>query len=187
MAIQNRRGSYTSFNNGSGLSDGEFGIVMSGDPNTTDGTGTYIANITGVVHRLLTDDDKTLLAADIQQNASDISDLNTALTNFTAQFSANTTNPTSYNSKATNINNGYIKIGNIVFVSVYFELASANTGMVQCLEGFPHPVGSRNLIAMNLTTNAVFAAYVNTSGRVSVGAASANDRISVMGVYFAGT
>ena len=57
MAIQNRRGNYTDFNGGSNLADGEFGIVMSGDPNTTDGTGTYISNGGGIVHRLATEDD----------------------------------------------------------------------------------------------------------------------------------
>ena len=185
MAIQNRRGSYSSFNGGSGLSDGEFGIVMSGDPNTTDGTGTYIANTSGVIHRLLTDDDKTDLAGDIQDNADDISALNATLTSFSGLFSATPTSPTSYNSKANNINQGYIKVGKVVFVSVYFELASANTGMTQVLTGFPYPNGARNLIAMNLENNAVMAAYINTSGRISVTAASANDRITVMGVYFA--
>lgn len=57
MAIQNRRGSYTDFNGGSNLADGEFGIVMSGDTNTSDGTGTYISNGGGIVHRLATEDD----------------------------------------------------------------------------------------------------------------------------------
>ena len=57
MAIQNRRGSYTDFAGGSNLADGEFGIVMSGDTNTTDGTGTYISNGGGIVHRLATEDD----------------------------------------------------------------------------------------------------------------------------------
>lgn len=57
MAIQNRRGNYTDFAGGSNLQDGEFGIVMSGDTNTTDGTGTYISNGGGIVHRLATDDD----------------------------------------------------------------------------------------------------------------------------------
>lgn len=74
MAIQNRRGSYADFGDGSNLVDGEFGIVMSGDTNTDDGTGTYISNGGGIVHRLLTDDDK-------EELATDISALNTTLTN----------------------------------------------------------------------------------------------------------
>lgn len=57
MAIQNRRGNYTDFNGGANLQDGEFGIVMSGDPNTDDGSGTYINNGGGIVHRLVTEDD----------------------------------------------------------------------------------------------------------------------------------
>lgn len=57
MAIQNRRGNYTDFNGGANLADGEFGIVMSGDTNTSDGTGTYISNGGGIVHRLATEDD----------------------------------------------------------------------------------------------------------------------------------
>lgn len=113
-------------------------------------------------------------------NTGDIGTLNT----FMNSFSANPTVPTSYNSKATNINQGYIKVGKVVFVSVYFELASANTGMTQVLSGFPYPVGARNLIAMNLDTNAVLAAYMNTSGRLSVGVASSGNRITVTGVYF---
>lgn len=113
-------------------------------------------------------------------NTGDIGTLNT----FMNSFSANPTVPSSYNSKATNINQGYIQIGKVVFVSVYFELASANTGMTQVLSGFPAPVGARNLIAMNLDTNAVIAAYMNTSGRLSVGVASSGNRITVTGVYF---
>ena len=81
MAIQNRRGSYADFGDGSNLVDGEFGIVMSGDTNTDDGTGTYISNGGGIVHRLLTDDDKEELAGGISDNADNISALNTTLTN----------------------------------------------------------------------------------------------------------
>ena len=81
MAIQNRRGSYADFGDGSNLVDGEFGMVQSGDTNTADGTGIYAAPVAGTVHRLLVDDDKTELAGDIAQNAQDISSINTTLTN----------------------------------------------------------------------------------------------------------
>lgn len=74
MAIQNRRGSYSDFAGGANLQDGEFGIVMSGDTTTDDGTGTYISNGGGIVHRLLTDDDKTEIDGDIAS-------LNATLTN----------------------------------------------------------------------------------------------------------
>lgn len=84
MAIQNRRGSYSAFDGGQNLEDGEIGVVMSGDTTTDDGTGTYISNGGGIVHRLLTDDDKTELASDIADNATDISALNATLTNINA-------------------------------------------------------------------------------------------------------
>lgn len=119
-------------------------------------------------------------------NTGDISSLNTALSNFIALFSANPTVPSSYNSMATNINQGYIKVGKVVFVSVYFEAVN-NIGAIgsQVLQGFPRPIGSRNLQAMNLDTNAMVFAYVNTSGQVAVGQVSAGNRIVVEGVYFA--
>lgn len=123
---------------------------------------------------------------DIAQNTSDIGTLNTSLNSFINSFSASPTAPTAYNSGATNINDGFIRIGKLVFVSVYFEAVN-NIGASgsQVLQGFPLPVGARNLQAMNLDTNAMVFAYVNTSGRVAVGQASAGNRIVVEGVYFA--
>ena len=122
----------------------------------------------------------------LEQAAADISALNATLTQFINGFSVSLTAPTAYNSGATNINDGYIRIGKLVFVSVYFE-AYNNIGAIgsQVLQDFPRPVGSRNLQAMNLDTNAMVFAYVNTSGRVSVGQVSAGNRIVVEGVYFA--
>lgn len=119
---------------------------------------------------------------DIAQNTADIGTLNT----FMGSFSSSPTTPSAYNSGATNINDGYIRIGKLVFVSVYFEAVN-NIGASgsQVLQGFPLPVGARNLQAMNLDTNAMVFAYVNTSGRVAVGQASAGNRIVVEGVYFA--
>jgi len=84
MAIQNRRGSYADFGDGSNLVDGEFGMVQSGDTTTADGTGIYAAPVAGTVHRLLVDDDKTELSGDIAQNAQDIDALNSNLTKNTA-------------------------------------------------------------------------------------------------------
>ena len=86
MAIKNRRGSYSSFAGGTALEDGEIGVVMSGDPNTTDGTGVYIDCGGDVIHRILTDDDKTDLEGDIQTNADAITALNTALTNINSGY-----------------------------------------------------------------------------------------------------
>lgn len=111
MAIQNRRGTFADFDGGSNLADGEFGIVMSGD-STDDGTGTYICTGNGIVHRILTDDDKTELegniatnatniatnATDIATNATDISTINTTLaqlnTIYTYTYTDSTTNAT---------------------------------------------------------------------------------------------
>ena len=81
MAIKNRRGSYSSFAGGTALEDGEIGVVMSGDPNTTDGTGVYIDCGGDVIHRLLSDDDKTSLSNAIAANTSSISSINTTLGN----------------------------------------------------------------------------------------------------------
>lgn len=122
----------------------------------------------------------------IAQNTQDIGTLNTSLNSFINSFSASPTAPTAYNSGATNINDGFIRIGNLVLVSVYFEAVNnISASGSQVLQGFPLPVGVRNLQAMNLNTNAIVFAYVNTSGRVAVGQASAGNRIVVEGFYFA--
>ena len=71
MAIQNRRGNYTDFAGGANLQDGEFGIVMSGDTNTTDGTGTYISNGGGIVHRLATEDDISAIMDELYYKTGD--------------------------------------------------------------------------------------------------------------------
>ena len=47
-------------------------------------------------------------------NTQDIGTLNT----FMGSFSSSPTTPSAYNSGATNINDGYIRIGKLVFVSV---------------------------------------------------------------------
>lgn len=54
MAIQNRRGAYTNFDP-TKMKPGEFAIVQSGDPNSTDGRAVYICTTTGVVRRLVSE------------------------------------------------------------------------------------------------------------------------------------
>ena len=54
MAIQNRRGVYTDFDP-TKMKPGEFAIVQSGDPNSTDGKAVYICTTTGVVRRLVSE------------------------------------------------------------------------------------------------------------------------------------
>ena len=56
MAIQLRRGDYTDFDP-SQLLDGELAVVLENDPNTDDGTGTYVSYGDSNVKRLLTEDD----------------------------------------------------------------------------------------------------------------------------------
>lgn len=117
---------------------------------------------------------------------AEISALNATLTQFTNGFSVAPTAPSAYNSMVTDINDGYVKIGRLVFVSCYFVMAqSSGSSGSQVLSGLPLPVGTRNLQAMNLDTNAVLFAFVNTSGRVGIGQATSGSRISLEGVYFA--
>lgn len=110
MAIQNRRGNYADFAGGSNLVDGEFGIVMSGDTTTADGTGVYIAPVAGTVHRLLMDDDKTEMTGDIAQNTQDISAINEL-------FTSGTWTPTVSRASVASSSGAWRKIGDIVFLS----------------------------------------------------------------------
>jgi hypothetical protein len=57
MAIQLRRGDYADFDP-SRLLDGELAIVLENDPNTEDGTGTYVSYGNDNVKRLLTADEQ---------------------------------------------------------------------------------------------------------------------------------
>ena len=118
-------------------------------------------------------------------NTGDISSLNTALSNFTTQFSATPTAPTAYSSRCTGISDGYIRVGNVVYVSVRFELSSATSGATVVLQGMPYPLGTRGLTAINASTNATLFAYVNGSGQIGIGTASSGNAIVVSGVYFA--
>lgn len=104
MAIQNRRGSYADFNGGSNLQDGEFGIVMSGDTNTTDGTGVYIAPVAGTVHRLLTDDDLSSL------------------------ISSGTWTPTVSRAVVSSAVGAWRKVGDVFFLSCIITFDSTQTG-----------------------------------------------------------
>jgi hypothetical protein len=54
MAIQNRRGVYANFDP-TKMKPGEFAIVQSGDPNSTDGKAVYICTTTGTVRRLVSE------------------------------------------------------------------------------------------------------------------------------------
>lgn len=54
MAIQNRRGAYVDFDP-TKMKPGEFAIVQSGDPNSTDGKAVYICTTTGTVRRLVSE------------------------------------------------------------------------------------------------------------------------------------
>ena len=51
MAIQNRRGIYSDFDP-TKMVEGEFAVVQSGDPNTSDGKAVYIAPTTGTAERV---------------------------------------------------------------------------------------------------------------------------------------
>lgn len=115
MAIQNRRGSYSDFAGGANLQDGEFGIVMSGDTNTTDGTGVYIAPVAGTVHRLLTDDDKTELDGDIAA--------------INGLFTSGTWTPTVSRAAVSSSSGAWRKIGDIVFLSciISFDVTQASS------------------------------------------------------------
>ena len=57
MAIQMRRGDYADFDP-SQLLDGELAVVLENDPNSEDGTGTYVSYGEGNVKRLLTADEQ---------------------------------------------------------------------------------------------------------------------------------
>ena len=122
---------------------------------------------------------------DIATNTSDISALNATLTQFINGFSVSPTAPTVYSSRCTNISDGYIRVGNVVYVSVRFELSSATSGATVVLQGMPYPLGTRGLTAINASTNATLFAYVNGSGQIGIGTASSGNAIVVSGVYFA--
>lgn len=116
---------------------------------------------------------------------ANISSLNATITSFSNLFSATPTAPTAYSSRCTDISDGYIRVGNVVYVSVRFELSSATSGATVVLQGMPYPLGTRGLTAINASTNATLFAYVNGSGQIGIGTASSGNAIVVSGVYFA--
>lgn len=123
---------------------------------------------------------------DVLETANaNISALNATLTSFSNLFSATPTAPTAYSSRCTGISDGYIRVGNVVYVSVRFELSSATSGATVVLQGMPYPLGTRGLTAINASTNATLFAYVNGSGQIGIGTASSGNSIVVSGVYFA--
>lgn len=56
MAIRHRRGAYSDFDPTKMLG-GEFAVIQSGDPNTTDGEAVYVSTASGTVKQLATHDD----------------------------------------------------------------------------------------------------------------------------------
>ena len=84
MAIQNRRGAYADFDP-SKLKPGEYAIVQSGDPSTTEGDAIYICIKSGTVRRLATADEVNdyeeviqLLKDETQALKNQTADLHTA-------------------------------------------------------------------------------------------------------------
>ena len=84
MAIQNRRGAYADFDP-SKLKPGEYAIVQSGDPSTTEGDAIYICIKSGTVRRLATADEVNdyeeviqLLKDETQSLKNQTADLHTA-------------------------------------------------------------------------------------------------------------
>ena len=93
------------------------------------------------------------------------------------------TAPTAYSSRATNIQGGYIKVGKLVFVSVSFTAANANTGTVIYLEGLPAANMTTPLCGGIPASNASAFAFVNSSGQIGFGPLSQNAVATVSGVY----
>jgi hypothetical protein len=72
VKIQNRRGTYPYFDP-SRLLPGEFAVVQSDDPNSTDGTGIYLCISPGVVKRLVSSEDvQSVLDTDFDTLAEDL-------------------------------------------------------------------------------------------------------------------
>lgn len=67
MAIQNRRGVYADFNPALML-PGEYAVVLSGDPEGTDGYAVYMCYASGIVKRLISDDDLDAILAVLSWN-----------------------------------------------------------------------------------------------------------------------
>lgn len=67
MAIQLRRGAYANFDPAK-MTPGEPAIVVSGDPNSSDGKSAYVAFAAGDVKRLATHDDMVAEIADITED-----------------------------------------------------------------------------------------------------------------------
>ena len=70
MAIQHRRGGYSDFDP-TKMKPGEYAVMLSGDPQATDGEGVYMAFGAGRVKRMATLDELHSYYSDARQGAED--------------------------------------------------------------------------------------------------------------------
>lgn len=100
MAIQNRRGVYTDYDP-SRLVEGEWAVVKSGDPNSSNGRSVYMCFEAGTVKRMATYED---MEADINSVTSEIQD------SLTASVTAALSGPNGINARMTTIENDYVDL-----------------------------------------------------------------------------
>jgi hypothetical protein len=104
-----------------------------------------------------------------------------------AMFSQTRTAPTIYDNRVTNLQGGYIKVGNLVFVSVFFQASYTTSGYATYLSGFPVPGPARvALAAQGMGSNPPhLQASIESNGYLRLyGMVGSNESISLSGVYY---
>lgn len=141
------------------------------------------STITGAIGNTALGTTATTLSGAIAEHEGDISTLN-------SKFSQTRTQPNIYQSRATGLSGGYIKIGNLVIVTLQFSAGADFAGQQAYLSGMPVPIISRGALSVygQATTPPHMQAHVTESGYLTLsGSITNNETISVAGAYIAST
>lgn len=89
-----------------------------------------------------------------------------------------------YSSRSEGLAGGYIKVGNIVYVSIIGKVTTNISNNDLIISGLPKP-NSTNLplAGQNDSTKTILRAVVNQNGGIAVGAMSANEYFTIAGSY----
>lgn len=130
-------------------------------------------------------DDGTLTGA-ISTLNSNMDTLDGDLDTFIAKFTRSTAMlPVSaYQSRVDGIAGGYMRIGNLVFVSIIARTTTAISNAGAIITGFPKPYSvNLPLVGVEHTGYTNFAAFLNSNGNLCIGALSSGIYFTLGGVY----
>ena len=148
--------------------------------------GITISSITRIASYVRTQAETDTLIGNTSISGIGSGTVTSALSTINGYFSQTRTQPSIYQNRCTALSGGYIKIGNLIIVTVQFSASATFSGSQAYLSGMPVPIVSRGVlsvygqaaVAPHLQAHVTDGGYITISGDVTNG-----ETISVSGTY----